>query len=167
MLLGEIFFLADKYQVDAMKVAITKNVKTREVNENDVLDAAKVSEANIHLVEFANALDVLCVEFVLSLSILELSELFNMYQSEEKAPVLYRLVSKVKKLKEKVEVGKKCKNCRKFPCITGSKVTMHNCVLGAFVNYNSVISRVTDFKDNLVIIGHSTDNTNKFRFKCD
>ena len=76
MLLGEIFFLADKYQVDAMKVAIIDNVKTREVNKNDVLDAAIVSEANTHLVEFANALDMLCVEFVRSLSITELSELF-------------------------------------------------------------------------------------------
>merc|ERR1712142_1462689 len=44
MLLGEIFFLAEKYQVDAMKVTITENVKTREVNENDLLKVAKVSE---------------------------------------------------------------------------------------------------------------------------
>ena len=77
MLLGEIFFLAEKYQVDAVKVAITKNVRTREVNENDVLKVAKVSEANNYLVEFADALDVLCAKFVRSLSIDKLSELFS------------------------------------------------------------------------------------------
>merc|ERR1712142_308693 len=148
MLLGEIFFLAEKYQVDAMKV----------------------SEANKNLVEFANAVDVLCVKFVLSLSIFKLSELFNMYQSEEEALVLHRLVSKVQKLKDKV--GKKCKNCQKFPCITGSILTMHNCVPGARVvrqdptnyGYDNDNRIVLDFKDNKVISNNGTGCCNEFRF---
>ena len=44
MLLGEVFFLAEKYRVDAVKVAVIESVKMREIqDENDVLNAVKAS----------------------------------------------------------------------------------------------------------------------------
>ena len=125
MLLGELFFLAEKYQVDAVKVAILENVKTREIELEDVINVVKVGEANKHLVEFAEALDVLCVQFVRSISTTKLSELFSSSQVEE-APLLYQLMSKVHKLKDKdeVKVTRKCMNCQQDPCITNKICTI-------------------------------------------
>ena len=104
MLLGEVFFLAEKYRVDAVKVAVIESVKMREIqDENDVLNAVKASEANIHLEKFAEAVDVLGVKFILGTSIIKLSELFSMSQTEE-ALMLSRLMSKVHKLKDEIEL---------------------------------------------------------------
>ena len=102
--------------MDAVKVAILKNVKTREIELEDVINVVKVGEANKHLVEFAEALDVLCVQFVRSISTTKLSELFSSSQVEE-APLLYQLMSKVHKLKDKdeVKVTRKCMNCQQDP----------------------------------------------------
>ena len=89
------------------------------------LNVVKVGEANKHLVEFAEALDVLCVQFVRSISTTKLSELFSSSQVEE-APLLYQLMSKVHKLKDKdeVKVTRKCMNCQQDPCITNKICTI-------------------------------------------
>ena len=72
--LGDLFYLAEKYQVNAVKVAIVEDVKLRKIKINDILEIMKVAEANAHLAEFAESLEMLCSKKVLNSTTGNLSE---------------------------------------------------------------------------------------------
>ena len=48
-LLGEVFYLAEKYHIDALKKVVTNNVMAKRIDADNLLIAAKVAEDNIHI----------------------------------------------------------------------------------------------------------------------
>lgn len=104
--LGDLFYLAEKYGVNAVKAAIVEDVKLRKIKLNDILEIMKVAEANAHLVEFAESLEMLCAKLVLKSTTGHLSELFEMSEVEnENSHVLHKLMRKVNGLKNSKEVS--------------------------------------------------------------
>ena len=127
--LGELFYLAEKYQVTDLKTAIVEVVESTSIGMKDVLDIMTIAEATSHLEQFSESLCLLCVKLVLSSSVEGLAELFNMFQVEESTScLLHKLMSKVDDLKSKVKVEESCKNCRQKPCIHGSLISKDNFV---------------------------------------
>ena len=66
----------------------------------------KVAEANAHLAEFAESLEMLCSKLVLISTTGDLTELFEMCEVEcENSHVLHKLMKKVNGLKKRKEVS--------------------------------------------------------------
>jgi len=105
-LLGELFYLVQKYQVSNWKETILRNIQLRKLKIDEILDAVVVAEANSHLVEFAKAINIICAEFVHNSSPREISELFMKSEVEvATSAMLHRFMAKAFSLVE--EVSKK------------------------------------------------------------
>ena len=63
-MLGELFYLAEKYQLDLLKDSIVKVVSSRTLVSSEVLEAAKVAEDNSHLDKFVETVYQSCSTFV-------------------------------------------------------------------------------------------------------
>jgi len=127
--LGEIFYLAEKYQVNDLKTLIVEVVESLKIGMKDVVEIMMIAERTSRLEQFSESLILLCVELVLSSSTETLAEMFDMFEVEESTSyLLHKLMSKVNKLKDKVNVVGPCKNCRRKPCINGEVITHINFV---------------------------------------
>jgi len=152
--LGEIFYLAEKYQVHDLKTLIVEVVESKNIGMKDVLEIMMIAEAGgtSRLEKFSESLILLCVKLVLSSSAETLAEMFDMFEVEESTSyLLHKLMSKVNKLKDKVSRVEPCKNCRKNPCMNGERITIYNFVEKACAfmrGYDKILetSRKAEFK---------------------
>jgi len=127
--LGDLFYLGEKYHVQDLKDAIVKNVSSRKIEANGIIEAVKVAEEKDHLVEFANSVYELCSAFVLN-NHWGILELFNNVEVEEATSVsLHRMMIKAYTMKKKCV----CKNCRHNPCLDGVILTKENFVADAII----------------------------------
>jgi len=139
-LLGDLFYLAEKYQVDSVKVAIVEDVKLRQIEIKDVLEILKVAESKSQLVQFADSLYKLCLKVILKSSD-NIIKVFGMFdpdvEDECTSRMLHRLMFKAKYLKDDLDEsdGKLCSNCQHFPCLDGLAVNLGNFVKNAAVTY--------------------------------
>ena len=129
-LLGELFYLAEKYHVDGLKDAIIKNALSRKIEANDLIETVNVAKVNAHLLDFANSVHKLCSDFVLNnnLGFLELS--YKLEVEESTSATLHRLMAKAYTMKNMMQP--RCKNCRHHPCLDGKSVTKENFVEEVF-----------------------------------
>ena len=103
--LGEIFYLAEKYQVNDLKTVIVEVVENKNIGMKDVVEIMMIAEGTSQLEQFSESLILLCVKLVLSSSTETLAEMFDMFEVEESTSyLLHKLMSKVNKLKDKVSV---------------------------------------------------------------
>jgi len=148
MLLGDLFYLADKYQVDEIKAAILEDINLRQVNIEDVIEVLTVVESKSQLVQFAESLYKLCLKVVLKSSD-NICKLFNMSDPDDESTsrMLHRFMIIAHTLKD--EIDQVCNNCQQFPCLDGSIVCLNN----NFVENAEVISYRGDsrFQDGEVI----------------
>ena len=133
MLLGDLFYLAEKYQVDAIKSAIVEDINLRQIEVKDVIDVLTVVESKSHLVQFADSLHQLCLKVFLKSSD-NIFKLFNMSDPDDESisRMLHRFMIKAHTLKDE-ENDKLCSNCQQFPCLDGSTVGLNNFVKKAEV----------------------------------
>ena len=150
--LGEIFYLAEKYQVNDLKTVIVEVVENMNIGMKDVVEIMMIAEGTSQLEQFSESLILLCVKLVLSSSTETLAEMFDMFEVEESTSyLLHKLMSKVNKLKDKVSVVEPCKNCHQNPCINGEVITHTNFVEKACAfkkGYDKILetSRKSEFK---------------------
>jgi len=126
-LLGDLFYLAEKYQVKAVKTAIVKTVKSINLESHEVLEALKIAETFSHLKEFAETLEGICTKFASGSKVLELFRKSEV--NEECSFKLHELM---------IKVGKKenehyCENCYQHPCINDSALSRENFVPNAYI----------------------------------
>merc|ERR1719481_2044037 len=133
-LLGE-FYLAEKYQIDAVKDAIVEDVKLREIKIEDVLDILKVAESKCQLVQFADSLYELCLK-VIKKSSDNIYKVFGMFDPEVEDESTSRLLHKLV-FKAQLDKSKLCSNCQHFPCLNGLAVNLENFVKNATVTWKS------------------------------
>ena len=132
--LGDLFYLGEKYHVEDLKDAIAKNVSSRKIEADGIIEAVKVAEEKAHLVDFSNSVYELCSGFVLN-NHSGVLELFNNLEVEESTSAcLHRLMAKAYTMKKK----NVCKNCRYDPCLDGVKLTKENFVADAIINRKSL-----------------------------
>jgi len=141
ILLGDLFYLAEKYQVVSVKVAIVEDVKLRQIEIKDILEILKVAESRSQLVQFADSLYKLCLKVILK-SYDNIIKVFGMFdpdvEDESTSRLLHRLMFKAKYyLKDKLFMSdiKLCSNCQRFPCISGLAVNLDNFVKNASVTW--------------------------------
>jgi len=130
MLLGDLYYLAEKYQVDEIKVAILEDINLRQVTIEDVIEVLTVVESKSQLVQFTESLYKLCLKVVLKSSD-NIWKLFNMSDPDDESTsrILHRFMIKAHTLKD--ENDQVCNNCQQFPCLDGSRVDLNSFVVNA------------------------------------
>jgi len=119
-LLGDLFYLAEKYQVKTLKIAIETTVKSIELEAHEVLDALKIAETYSHLKDFAEIVEGICIEFAVCDN---LGEVFLKSKvNEDISCNLHKLIVKA----YKKENEKCCINCCQHPCINDSVLSREN-----------------------------------------
>ena len=119
--------------MDPLKNIITKHVLTRSVNADNLMEAAKVSEDNIHMEEFSNSLVGICSDFVLAnpFKLLKMFSNIDPEDGNEKQFTLNKVISKV--FSKKDFPSDDCRNCKHDPCLDGEQVTNENFVVNAAI----------------------------------
>jgi len=131
-LLAELFYLAEKYHLDIWKDSIVNEVSSRNMVSENVLEAVKVAENNVHLDNFSDTLFKLCSVFVTENqgSILEI---FNTEEvGEENSFTLHRLLARAyRTIPPQSPPSPTCENCKHDPCLHGQKLSEDNFVVDA------------------------------------
>merc|ERR1711915_261819 len=132
-LLAELFYLAEKYQMEDLKQVITLNIKGRKINPFNILTAINVAEEHRHMEEFSNAIQSICASFVLEkpFKTLEIISKVDPTTENENLSLLSRMLSKV--LLENGVPSDQCKNCKHEPCLNGEYLTKENFVVDALI----------------------------------
>jgi len=125
-LLGKLFYLAEKYHVDGLKDAIIKNVLSRKIEANDLIEANGVAEENAFLLDFATSVNKLCSDFVLNNNLGFLELCYKLEVEESTSATLHILMAKAYSMRNMMKPI--CKNCRHHPCLDGKPVTKDNFV---------------------------------------
>jgi len=177
-LIGDLFYLAEKYRIGSVKTALLVCVKAKEFKREEVLDVLRIAESYSHLEEFANSLVVCCADFAHASTVSELMSLFDEVDVEEKTSVLlHKFMSKSSQLKKK-----RCKNCQHLTCLHDSVLNKENFVKGAFIRVKfgakrykgraiSFEGEIVNFKITNDVSGFYDDKTlglncSETRFKC-
>jgi len=175
--LASLYYLADKYNIKDLRDDIVAVIPQHEIKKENVLEVAILAEDNIPHVPLSEALYEAAVCFVFWNKEIILGDLCA-DGNEEHAGVIFKLLNRVGKMKEKKNP---CGTCQQTPCLNGQKLTKHNFVKGATVVFNndSLLKAVliqsnnsgNSFKANHVETG-ITDNYdyniyNKWEFVCE
>ena len=166
--IGELFYLAEKYRIDAVKKALVKYVREMEITKEEVLPVLTIAESTSHLVEFADALFMLCVKFAHKSTTVELMNLFHEVKVEEKSSImLHRFLSKAFSVKNEDY----CKNCQHHPCLDESVLSKENFVTNAFITRErrvDGIRKTVSFEGEVVTYRKSmeTRRVNELKYKC-
>ena len=92
-LLGELFYLSEKYHLNKFQEAILIEVSSRKIVPENLLEAAKVAESNYHLEKFSSCLHQICSQFVND-DVARVLEVFNKEEvGEENSCILHRLMA--------------------------------------------------------------------------
>eukprot|EP00092_Neocalanus_flemingeri_P036703 GFUD01039958.1.p1 GENE.GFUD01039958.1~~GFUD01039958.1.p1 ORF type:complete len:278 (-),score=48.78 GFUD01039958.1:14-847(-) len=162
--LGEFFYLADKYHLDLLKNSIVREVSSRKIVVEEVLEAAKVAEIYAPLEEFSNSLHHICSSFVRA----NLERVLEVFEDEEvgedSSPILHRLMARASRSKPKPRPVPICKNCEQDPCLNGLKFTKENIVLGALMSRvgNPMFSRTAVACDNDMVYYYPGNGDTKY-----
>ena len=143
--LGELFHLATKYQIDIVKKAVVSTVKVKNIEMEDVVEAMNVVEKNAHMPEFAHSILENCAKYVLKVSDEggDILDFFDMFEVKEPiSGLLHKLMIKAGSLKndqetkKKVErkVKRKCKNCKHRICLNKRSLSEENFTKDAVVS---------------------------------
>jgi len=180
-LLGELFYLAEKYQIATLKEAIVKTVKVKNIETEGVIEAMTVAEKNAYLPEFANSIHMICATHVLKVfKEGNIFEFFKMFEVREPtSAMLHKLMTIVSSMN--TDDVAPCENCKHSPCLNNSRLSRENFVEGAVVSFKWLIDNAgNDFK-TVKIVGKSKkpearicDQTgfklswpvSKLRYKC-
>eukprot|EP00092_Neocalanus_flemingeri_P018234 GFUD01019734.1.p1 GENE.GFUD01019734.1~~GFUD01019734.1.p1 ORF type:complete len:283 (-),score=56.49 GFUD01019734.1:71-919(-) len=136
-LLGEMYYLADKYLLDSLQESVIQEVSTRKMVTEKVLEAAQVAELNVHLEEFSTAVFQKCTSFVRD----NLESVLQIFDSEEvgeeSSCTLHRLMARTNRTETKQPPTPICDNCKRDPCLHGEVMTENNFVAGALISHIS------------------------------
>eukprot|EP00092_Neocalanus_flemingeri_P092635 GFUD01117621.1.p1 GENE.GFUD01117621.1~~GFUD01117621.1.p1 ORF type:complete len:303 (-),score=53.14 GFUD01117621.1:21-827(-) len=128
-LLADLYYLAEKYHHGFMKDSIIKEVSSRKILSENLLEVAKVAETNAHLEELSSSLLNICFVFINKSDLGTIMDIFdNEDVGEEKSCTLHRLMTGAKRSRPDV-----CKNCHYAPCLDGEVLTKSNFVIGASI----------------------------------
>jgi len=134
-LLAELFYLADKFILDDLKDAIIKEVSSRKMVTEKLLEAANVAEDKVHLQRFSEALYKVCVKFVKE----NIQSIFEIFDSElpggDNSLALHRLMAKANRVHPAPSPSTSvCENCKHSPCLHGQVLSRDTFVNNAQVS---------------------------------
>eukprot|EP00092_Neocalanus_flemingeri_P040345 GFUD01043940.1.p1 GENE.GFUD01043940.1~~GFUD01043940.1.p1 ORF type:complete len:281 (+),score=83.86 GFUD01043940.1:66-908(+) len=148
-LLGELFYLANKYYLDSLKDSIVQEVSSRKLVTGQVLEVAKVAENHAHLEKFANALFQICSSVVKDNHEATLEMCNNEEVGEENSFTLHRLLARASRAKprqSRPQQAPVCNNCKHVPCLHGEKLTEGNFVANSQVSFSTSRSKFKTVK---------------------
>jgi len=142
--LAELFYLADKYDIDELKEAIVENLEGQADNDDDPLiavEAALLGMSYDVFPQLSEALFKKSVKLLInnfgSCNELKVRELFDLSRNGDNDKNLDKVQDAVL---QKLKIATLCPNCQmvQAECLDGSFVTGDNFVSGAFVKMSNV-----------------------------
>eukprot|EP00092_Neocalanus_flemingeri_P015564 GFUD01016847.1.p1 GENE.GFUD01016847.1~~GFUD01016847.1.p1 ORF type:complete len:299 (-),score=63.36 GFUD01016847.1:101-934(-) len=134
--LGELFYLANKYFLDMLKDSIVQEVLSRKIVTEQVLEVAKVAEANVHLEKFSDALYQICNSFLSDNAESAMEICDNEEVGEENSFTIHRMLARVNRTKKSTPPpAPGCDNCKHGPCLNEEMLTINNFVAGSLIGY--------------------------------
>jgi len=133
-LLAELFYMAKKHHLDLFQASIVNEVSSRKLVSDQVLEAAKLAENNLHLDKFSDSLYQICSMFVIEnpKSVLEVFDSEEV--GEENSCTLHRLLARANRINSTPQPPSPvCDNCKHDPCLHGELLTRDNFVLDALI----------------------------------
>ena len=125
-LLGEMYYLTEKYRVDVLKKEVNDTLFMKNIDVNNLLMAVKVAIDNIRLEEFSSTLYNLCTSYV-SRNPFQVLKLISENEEKESISCLRKVIARMFETRE-VE---NCINCKTSPCLSGEYLSVENFVLDA------------------------------------
>jgi len=176
--LSKLYYLAEKYNISALRNEILSTISQKEVCDENVLDIAIVAELNVAHEMFSETLYESVAVFLLRKFAGKLSNAFDYFSHVEPTQahglVLLKVMAKMKNVVPPV-----CDNCKAYPCIDGEELTKANFVVGARVvckddrgspevdTLDRIIEHMSQFaavtKDGSVSVGYSL---RFYMFRC-
>eukprot|EP00092_Neocalanus_flemingeri_P038746 GFUD01042188.1.p1 GENE.GFUD01042188.1~~GFUD01042188.1.p1 ORF type:complete len:303 (-),score=44.61 GFUD01042188.1:2-829(-) len=139
-LLADLYYLAEKYHHGFMKDSIIKEVSSRKIISENLLEVAKVAKTNAHLEELSSSLFNICFVFINKSDLGTILDIFdNEEVGEENSRTLHRLMAGAKR--SRPNPPDICKNCQHEPCLDGKELTKCNFVVGASVSHKCLGKR--------------------------
>ena len=130
--LSKLYYLAEKYNISALRCEIITTISQRQICDKNVLDVAIVAELNVAHNLFSETLYESVCLFLLKKFAGKLNKALNFFSQVEPTQahglVLLKVMAKMKNLVPPV-----CDNCKAYPCIDGEVLTKTNFVVGARV----------------------------------
>ena len=158
-ILGELFYLAEKYRIGCVKIALVEYVKAKEIKTDEVLEVFRIAESNSHLEEFASSLFMSCAKFTHKCTVSELLQLFDEDVEEQNSAFLHRFMKFMSKA-----FHSKCKNCQHLPCLDNEYLSKENFVKDAVIIKvdidinNTDATRKTISFEGLVMVKYQISN---------
>ena len=139
--LSSLFYLAEKYNISALKNEIIVTICKKEICDENVLDVAILAEKCIVLEEFSDNLYDRVAMFLMKKFDGKATNVFNFFSLTEATQanglVLMKLMARMHNM-----TSLACENCKASPCIDGVGITRDNFAAGA-----RVVSRVNGGQD--------------------
>jgi len=130
--LSKLYYLAEKYNISALRNEILATISQKQVCDENVLDIAIVAELNVAHDTFSETLYESVAVFLSRKFAGKLSNAFDFFSHVEPTQahglVLLKVMAKMRNLVPPV-----CDNCKAYPCIDGEELTKANFVVGAKV----------------------------------
>ena len=177
--LSSLFYLAEKYNISALKNEIIATIFNKEISDENVLSVAIIAEETIVLEEFSDSLYDRVAMFLLKKFAGKLTNVFEFFSqikaTEVNGLALLKVMAKMKNMTPPL-----CENCKAYPCMGGEGITKSNFVPGASVVSKGIGSadvdkllRTQDYmnqftavmKDGGIQSGYSL-NPNYYMYKC-
>jgi len=127
--LASLYYLADKYDIQDLRIEIIAAIPDHEVTKENVLEIANLAEENILHNPLSEALYEAAARFVKTSEVLD----FFTDKNDDNALVIYKMLKRVNKLR-----GEICEYCLRTPCLDGKRLTRDNFTPGAKAYYQGL-----------------------------
>jgi len=133
-MLCSIYYLADKYNIDALKEETLKAIKTKDISADDILNVGLLADQHSVHEELTEALYMAATQSLGRIFDGQLTKAINFF-AEIDADISPELSRSAVKLMAKLKTMQPvCSNCKAFPCLSGVGITMFNLVPGAKIS---------------------------------
>jgi len=130
--LSSLFYVAEKYNISALKNEIIASIIKKEVLDENVLDIAIIAEMNVIQAEFSERLYDRVAQFLMKKFAGKLNNAIEYFSQTEATQanglVLLKAMARMKTISPPL-----CENCKAYPCMDGVGVSKANFVSGAKV----------------------------------
>jgi len=158
-MLCSIYYLAEKYNINALKEEILEAINTKDISVDNVLHVGMLADKHSAHDELSETLYVAATQSLEKIFDGQLSKAINFFAeiNADSSPALCRSAVKMMAKLKTIPSAAVCSNCKASPCLSGVGITRTNLVPGAKVS--AIIGGIIDIDKILHVEPY---NANRF-----
>ena len=139
-MLCSIYYLADKYNINALEKKTLKVIKSKEISVKNIIDVGVLAIQYAVHDKLAEALYAACAQrlsriFIFNGELSEALKYLSKIDADDSLDLIgYKSLTKIMArliMRDMITPAAMCSNCKAFPCKTGVRLSRDNIVLGA------------------------------------